>query len=239
MTTATHATSTNRLIAGLPSRQRRVFLAGCERVHLDFARVLNRSGGKIRHVYFPLDGFISQITVLGNDRRLEVGIVGNEGMLGVSLMLGVAIAPQEAVVQGAGAALRMSAAIFQRHCRRSAALRSILHRYTCVLIDQLAQNAACTHYHLIDERLARWLLMTRDRAHDDAFHLTHRFLAYMLGVRRVGISQAASALHRRGLINYSRGRILIVDGPGLEKQSCACYAEGKALYERVLPGGKA
>jgi CRP-like cAMP-binding protein len=226
--------ATNRLLAALPQRSRQNLLADCEQVELRFADVVSKSGDKIRHVYFPTESFISLVTALEDDSRLEVGIVGNEGMLGTSLILGVNRSPQHALVQGAGAALRMSAATFERHYRQDANLRERLNRYVYVLMRQLAQTAACTSYHLVEPRLARWLLMSRDRAHRDQFNLTHEFLAYMLGVRRVGVTQAASALQERGLIDYSRGAITILDGAGLEKASCACYREGNTMYTQTL-----
>jgi CRP-like cAMP-binding protein len=234
MATSKRAAPANRLLAALPDRSRRNFLASCEHVKLDFAEVLCESGEKIRYVYFPLDSFISLVTTLDDETWLEVGIVGDEGMLGMSLMLGVNISPQHAMVQGAGTALRMSAAAFLRHCKDSPALRQALNRYVYVLMSQLAQTAACTHYHVVEARLARWLLVTRDRAHSNRFRLTHEFLAYMLGVRRVGITQAASALHERRLINYSRGEITIRDGAGLERASCRCYQQGIEMYEQTL-----
>lgn len=227
----THA---NRLLAGLPERSRRRVLGSCDRVELRFAAVLCASGEPIRHVYFPLDSVVSLVEALQDGARLEVGIVGSEGMFGMSLILGVNTSLQHAVVQGAGSALRMSAKDFQRHYSESAALREIMGRYVYVLMGQLAQNAACIRYHLIGARLARWLLMTRDRIHSDHFRLTHEFLAYMLGVRRAGITLAARSLEGRGLIDYSRGEITILDGPGLKKAACRCYRQGNKLYERVL-----
>jgi CRP-like cAMP-binding protein len=228
------STPTNRLLNVLPDRSHRQFVAACDRVVLDFEQVLCEAGQPIRHVYFPLDGFISLVTSVDDSVRLEVGLVGNEGMLGVSLVLGVGISPERAVVQGAGSALRMGAGAFRRYCRDDATLRDSLHRYTHVLIAQLSQMAACTHYHHIEARLARWLLMTRDRAHGDHFHLTHEYLAFMLGVRRVGITQAAGALRRQGLVSYKRGDISILDGAGLEKASCGCYRTGKKIYDRTM-----
>jgi len=227
-------TPTNRLLAALPDRSRRHILASCDRVDLTFAAVLCESGERIRHVYFPIGSVISLVATLEDGARLEVGIVGDEGMLGTSLILGVNISPQHAVVQGAGAAMRMSTADFRRHCNESTALRQGLNRYVYVLMSQLAQTAACTRYHIVEARLARWLLMTRDRVHSDRFRLTHEFLAYMLGVRRVGVTQAASSLQERSLIDYSRGEIVILDGAGLEKASCGCYREGNKIYERAL-----
>lgn len=224
----------NRLLASLPDRSRHQLLAHCDLVQLDFAQVLGESGVKIRHVYFPVDSFASLITALDDGHQLEVGMIGDEGMVGLSLALGVNTSPQHVLVQGAGTALRMSATVFLHYYNQNVALRQLLHRYVYVLMSQLAQTAACTHYHLLEARLARWLLITRDRAHSDSFRLTHQFLAYMLGVRRVGVSEAASALHARGLISYSRGKITIQNGTELQKASCGCYADGNAIYERTL-----
>lgn len=224
----------NRLLASLTGRCRRDFLAGCEQVELDFAEVLCTSGERIHHVYFPIGGFISLVTVLDAKAKLEVGIIGNEGMLGVSLVLGMDISPQEAMVQGAGNALRMSTDAFNRQWRRNPSLREDLTRYVHVLMSQLAQTAGCTHYHLLEARLARWLLMSRDRAHSNQFRLTHKFLSYMLGVRRAGITSAANSLHARGLINYSRGVVVIINGKGLEMAACLCYQQGNEMYERAL-----
>jgi CRP-like cAMP-binding protein len=229
----------NGLLAALPHRSQQQLLASCEPVELRFADVLCTLGEKIRHVYFPTESFISLVTAVDDNARLEVGIVGDEGMLGTSLILGVDRSPQHAVVQGAGVALRMSAATFGRHHRRDAELRQRLSRYVYVLMRQLAQTAACTSYHRVEARLARWLLMSRDRAHRDQFHLTHEFLAYMLGVRRVGVTHAASSLQEQGLIDYSRGAITILDNAGLEKASCACYREGNMMYAQTLGAPRA
>jgi CRP-like cAMP-binding protein len=226
--------SANRLIAALPLRRRTRLLANCEQVELQFATVLCVEGKPLEDVYFPMDSVISLVTVLADGARLEVGIIGNEGMFGTSILLGVNVSPLRAVVQGSGSALRMSAAAFRRHCKQDVDLREVMNRYVHVLMEQLAQTAACTRYHRVESRLARWLLMTRERVGNDRFHLTHEFLAYMLGVRRAGVTQAARSLHARGLIDYRRGAITVLDAPRLQKASCACYVRGNRIYERTL-----
>jgi len=224
----------NRLLAGLPRTDRERLVAGGEWVGLAFGEVLCEAGQRIRHVYFPADGFVSLAAPVDSRASLEVGLIGNEGMLGIPLVLGIAVSAQRALVRGAGRALRMPAAAFHRELQGSAALQRGLNRYLYALMAQFAQTAACTRYHLLEARLARWLLMTHDRAHSDGFRLTHDFLADMLGVRRVGVTKAAGALQRKRLISYRRGHITVVDRSGLESSSCGCYRAMKQTYDRFL-----
>ena len=230
----TRAPVANHLVASLPRKDRLRFLARCEQVDLTFADILCHPAERIRHVYFPVEGYISLLMPVNGHANLEVELVGSEGMLGVPIVLGVNASPLQALVQGSGAALRMSAAAFRLELASSPALRREMHRYIYVLLVQLAQAAACIRFHVLDARLARWLLMTHDRAHSDQFHLTHEFLAAMLGVRRVGITNAAGLLQKQRLLSYRRGDITILDRHGLEAASCECYRTSKDAYERVL-----
>lgn len=228
------AAASNRLLAALPAKDRKALLASCDKVDLVFGQVLDEQGGRIGHVYFPIRSYISLVTRAAGETSLEVGLVGDEGMHGISLVLGVERSPLHALVQGAGPALRLSAAAFRRECAARPSLQRALNRYLYVLMSQLAQTAACTRFHLIEARLARWLLMTQDRAHSDTFNVTHEFLAWMLGVRRVGVTAAASALQRRNLIAYSRGLVTVLNRRGLEEASCPCYQVNKNVYDRML-----
>lgn len=226
----------NRLLAALPRKERQSFPAGCEPVQLEFAEVLVEAGERIRYVYFPTESFISLVTPIDGNASLEVGMVGDEGMLGIDLILGVNVSPVLALVQGAGPALRMDAETFLSELGMIPELQRLLKLYLYVVMRQFAQTAACTHFHVVEARLARWLLMTQDRAHSDELHVTQEFLAYMLGVRRVGVTKAATALQNRKLISYSRGEITILDRGGLEAASCGCYEADQASYARIMNG---
>ncbi len=218
----------------MPSRERKRFLARCEQVELEFGELLGEYGQPYRNLYFPLTGFISIMAAVVDHPALEIGLIGNEGMLGVTLVLGVDRIPMRAVVQGEGSAWRVGAADLQDALKDSPALNRILRRYAYVVMAQLAQAVVCTRFHEVDARLARWLLMTHDRAHADHFHLTHQFLADMLGVQRGAVTIAAGRLRRRRLIGYSRGEISVLDRHGLEAVSCECYRAVSEDYRRLL-----
>lgn len=223
----------NRLLEALPRRTVQHILRESELVELTFGDILCEPGEQIHDVYFPTGSFISLVATVGNGDSLEVGLIGNEGMLGIPLVLGVGSSSLRALVQGSGAAWRMQAGHFQHVLATTPALRARLDRYAYVLLVQLAQTAACTSFHVLDARLARWLLMTHDRAHADHFYLTHALLARMLGVRRSGVTAAAGVLQRQKLIRYSRGEITILDRVGLEQTSCECYQVVTDAYEQL------
>ena len=224
------AAAQNHLIERLPRKDRTRLLAVCEPVQLVLGEVLCEPGKATRYVWFPIDGFISMVAPIDAKPALEVGMVGREGMLGAQLALGVATVPLHALVQGAGSALRVGATAFRAELARSPALQRVLNRYLYVLMAQLTGSAACLRFHEIGPRLARWLLMSQDRAHAARFHVTHEFLAYMLGVRRVGVTAAASGLQRNGLIEYHRGEMAVLDRKGLEAAACDCYANDRQAY---------
>jgi CRP-like cAMP-binding protein len=224
----------NRLVATLSAPDRQRLFADFEQVELRSAEVIYGSGERMRHVYFPTDGIISLVTALRDGSRLEVGSIGHEGMLGSSLILGVNTSAQHAIVQRSGTAWRLGADVFQRHLRNTAALRRLLNCYMHVLMGQLAQTTACSHYHQVRARLARRLLMNRDQVRGNEFQVTQEFLAHMLGVRRVGVTNAANSLREEGLIDYRRGTLTILDAPALELVSCACYRGANDMYELTL-----
>jgi CRP-like cAMP-binding protein len=224
----------NHLIELLPRGVRDRLLAKCESVDLVSGAVLRERGKRTQHVYFPVNGFISLLAQAPSAPAVEVGMIGREGMLGVELLLGVASTPIRALVQGAGSAWRIPAADFRRELAGNAAMTRLLGRYLHVVHVQLAASAACQRSHLLGPRLARWLLMSQDRAHADRFHVTHEFMATMLGVRRVGITVAARLLQLGGLVTYRRGDLTVLDRQGLEQAACTCYAAGLSSYRNVV-----
>ena len=213
----------NALLAALPRVEYRRLLELLEPVTLTFGEVLYEPGAKIAHIYFPSDSLVSLLILVDRHLALEVGLVGREGIVGVAYAMGIGATPFRVLVQGTGQALRMKAETFRAELNASPTLRREVHLYAHTLMAQVARTAACNRFHVVEERLARWLLMTRDRMRSDSFRLTHGFLANMLGVRRVGVTKAAHALRKRKLIAYSRGNISIMNGRGLEAAACSCY----------------
>jgi CRP-like cAMP-binding protein len=224
----------NQLIEGLPAKDRLRLLAQCESFHLMAGDVLYEPGETTRYAYFPTTAFIALLTRIDAHPGSAVGMVGHEGLLGAHLAFGVANAPLRALVQGTGLAWRMRSAAFRQQLSLSPSLRRCLSRYLYVLMTQFAASAACMRFHMIGPRLARWLLMSQDRANADTFYTTHESLAYMLGVRRVGVTTAAGALQRAGLISYHRGEVMILNRQGLAAASCSCYAADRQAYADLL-----
>jgi CRP-like cAMP-binding protein len=224
----------NRLVEGLPRKARNELLAMCEPVELSLGEVLYRRDLPARHIYFPTGGTLSLWSPPGDLPVLEIAMVGNEGMLGAHLALGVRTSATFAEVRGAGSAWRMAAAHFKAELTRNAPLERSIHRYLHVTILQYVSMARCSRFHNLDQRLARWLLMTHDRARTDTFSVTQELMASMLGVRRVGITAAASALQRRGVIEYARGEVTILNRASLEAAACSCYAADRRSYSKFL-----
>jgi CRP-like cAMP-binding protein len=225
----------NAVLAALPAKVLLEIKPHLAPVKLPFGRVLYHSGKPMREVYFPARCLVSLLVVLEDELALEVALVGHEGVLGVPLALGARISPVRALVQGAGDALRMNAAQFLVMMGRHPLLQRAVFGYAGRLMGQIAQTAACNRFHLLEPRLARWLLMTRDRLGCEEFRMTQEFLSTMLGVRRVGVSDAASSFQRQHLIEYSRGHITILDHAGLEAAACSCYARGVVGQPAVVP----
>lgn len=222
-TTKRAAPVANRLLASLPKKEYQRLLPDLEPVPLAFGDILYEPGDIISQVYFPDNGIISLLSSVESQKVLEVGIVGNEGVAGLPVVLGVRVSLNRGLVQSAGTAMRMKAAVLQREFERDGALQKQLHRYLHSLLTQISQSAVCNRFHTVDARLARWLLMTHDRVGADEFQLTQEFLSNMLGVRREAVSKAAGAIQKREFVNYSRGHITILNRAGLEATACQCY----------------
>jgi hypothetical protein len=224
----------NQLLERLPRARRAHVLAGCERVDLVATESLVEPGGEMRNVYFPTGSSISVLVPMGIALAPEARLAGSEGFYGIAVSLGMTVSPVHARVEGSGSAWRMGAHAFRRELARTPALRDCVDRYVYVTMAQLMRNSGCNRFHVVLQRVARRLLMASDRAHSPTFHITHEFLASVLGVRRVGVTVAASALQKKNLILYSRGAVTILDRAGLERASCACYRDDLTFYKRHL-----
>jgi CRP-like cAMP-binding protein len=221
--TKPRAPAANRLLAALPKKEYQRLLPELEQVTMPFAEVLYEPGARVSYAYFPNDSVVSLLAEVADRSTLEVGIVGNEGVAGIPVFMGVDASPHRAIVQGAGTAMRMKASVLRKESSRTGPLHRLLHFYAHSLLTQVSRSAACNRFHMVDARLARWLLMSGDRLGADEFRLTQDFISNMLGVRREGVSKAAGVLQKNELINYSRGHIKILDRAGLEAVSCECY----------------
>jgi CRP-like cAMP-binding protein len=220
----------NQLLAALSRSDYQKLLRVLEPVKLDFGDILYESHAQIHDVYFPNDCFVSMLTTVDTGQAAEVGLIGSEGMIGIPMALGVAVSPFRAVVQGGGTAMRMSTTNFRRNFKSSAGLQKEVFLFTHLLMIQVAQTAACNRFHVVTQRMARWILMTRDRVNSNEFRIPQEFLALMLGVRRVGVSMAMCNLRDRKVIHYRRGTVTILDHGGLVAIACGCYKIVKDIY---------
>lgn len=225
----------NQLLAALPDAEWQRWQPHIAVVDLKLGQVLYESGGTMQHVFFPVNAIVSLLYVLENGSSTEIAVVGNEGMVGVSLFMGGETTPSRAVVQIAGKCVRLSAYHLKKEFENSLPVMHLLLRYTQALITQMTQTAVCNRHHSVDQQLCRWLLLSIDRLQGSHLVMTQKLIANMLGVRRVGVTEAAGHLQKSGLISYSRGKIEVLDRPGLELRSCECYAVVKKEYDRLLP----
>jgi len=227
----TNQKPSNRLLAAIPKTEFKILSAKMETVPLVFGKPIYEAGAAIKRIYFPESGIISLLSAVDKDSTLEVGIVGSEGLTGVSVFLGVDVSPNRALVQGAGSARTMTPRDFLAACKSSEKLSQAVRRFIHTLLTQISQSAVCNRYHVIEDRLSRWLLMTHDRMRSDEFQITQEFLSNMLGVRREAVNKAAGDLQRRGLISYKRGHLTVIDRPALEAAACPCYKLIKQDYD--------
>lgn len=223
----------NRLLAALPAKEYAHLLPNLEEIPLAYGETLYEQGEAIRYIYFPNSGMISLLTYAAEDEVLEVGVIGNEGIIGLPVFLGVETSRNQVIVQGDGAALRIKTEDFIKECGRGGTLPKLLRRYTHALITQVSQTVACNRFHLIEERLMCWLLLMHDRMQTDKFKITQEFLSKMLGVRREAVSKSAANLQQRKLIEYSRGIVSIINRAALEAAACNCYSVVKAEYDNL------
>jgi CRP-like cAMP-binding protein len=225
----------NRLLAALPEAEWQRWLPQLELVEMPLGEVLYESGGTLSHVYFPTTAIVSLLYVMENGASAEIAVVGNEGLVGVSLFMGGESTPSRAVVQSAGHGIRLEAQSMKNEFNRAGPTLHLLLRYTQALITQMAQTAVCNRHHSVDQQLCRWLLLSLDRLEGDELVMTQELIANMLGVRREGVTEAALSLQQAGLIRYARGHITVLSRAGLEKRTCECYAVVKKEYDRLLP----
>jgi CRP-like cAMP-binding protein len=228
----------NHLLAALPNLVSTRWLAHLEDVELTLGQVLYESGGTLSHVYFPTTAIVSLLYVMENGASAEIAVVGNEGIVGISLFMGGESTPSRAVVQSAGRGLRLKAQMMKDEFNQAGPVLHLLLRYTQALITQMAQTAVCNRHHSLDQQLCRWLLLSLDRLQGDELVMTQELIANMLGVRREGVTEGALKLQQAGLIRYARGRITVLDRDGLERRTCECYAVVKSEYDRLLPAGQ-
>jgi CRP-like cAMP-binding protein len=230
-----HSPRQNHLLAALPATDFERLQSGLILVPLPLGEVLYESGSQLRHVYFPTNAIVSLLYLLADGASAEIAVVGNEGIIGVSLFMGGETTPSRAVVQSAGHGYRLAGNLLKDEFTRGGAMQHLLLRYTQALITQMAQTAVCNRHHSLDQQLCRWLLLSLDRLSGNDLVMTQELIANMLGVRREGVTEAAGNLQAAGLIKYSRGHITVVDRAGLEARTCECYAVVKKESDRLLP----
>lgn len=229
-----HLARENQLLANLPPPLQALLLKHCHLVNLQREEVLTEAGLDIEYAYFPIDSFVAAVQNLENARNGQVALIGNEGMVNVCLVLGMRVASLTSVVQGSGRAYRIGYAQLERLLNAHSLLREVLHRYIALCMNNLALNIVCASCHTVEQRLSRWLLMARDRAYSSELLLTHEVLAFMLGVRRERVNQAAISLQDHGLISYRRGEVILLDEAGLEATACKCYSSEVAGYDQMM-----
>lgn len=227
--------SSNHLLASLPATDWERWQSQLQLIDLELGQVLYESGGKMQYVYFPVDAIVSLLFVLENGSSAEIAVVGNEGIVGVSLFMGGETTPSRAVVQSAGKCIRLNADTLKHEFKNSMPVMHLLLRYTQALITQMTQTAVCNRHHSLDQQLCRWLLLSMDRLTGNHMVMTQELIANMLGVRREGVTAAAGSLQKAGLIRYTRGKIEVLNRAGLEARTCECYGVVKKEYERLLP----
>ena len=229
----------NQLLAALSPTDFNHLLPDLKLVTMPVGKVIYESGVLLNHLYFPADCIISLLYVMQNGAAAEIAVAGNEGVVGIALFMGGGTTPSRAIVQSAGYAFELRSEVLDKEFARASALQHLLLRYTQALITQMSQTAVCNRHHTVDQQLCRWLLLSLDRLSSNEVSMTQELIANMLGVRREGVTQAAGKLQARGLIQYSRGRITVLDRPALEAEVCECYAVVKREYDRLLPVGTA